>query len=210
MKIVLIRHADPDYANDTLTPLGFAEARKLGDYLQRTPLTHVYCSPLGRAQRTMEAALVGRRIEPVTLDWLREVSDVRTDYKPFLSWTVRAHHLDADPDMAAHVAECMAGQSREIIVGWDTLMAEHGYERGDGRVYHCVAPTGSPIIAVFAHGGLILTLLAALFRWPLAETYAGISYKPTAITHLKMYHTGEKAELRIRTLAALPHLEDDT
>jgi len=209
MRIYLIRHGDPDYANDTLTPLGFAQARKLGEHLRDVPLTHVYCSPLGRAQRTMETAMDGRGIAPVTLDWLTEIHDDRTDYKPFLSWTVRASHLDADPDMAGHIAECMADQAAEILVGWDTLMAEHGYERGDGRLYRCGAPTGSPVIAVFAHGGLILTLLAGLFRWPLAETYAGISYKPTAMTHLKMYHSDEQAELRIRTLAALPHLDDD-
>ena len=53
MDIYLIRHADPDYANDSITELGVKEANKLGAYLKDVPLTHIYSSPMGRARKTM-------------------------------------------------------------------------------------------------------------------------------------------------------------
>ena len=38
MELVLIRHGDPDYANDTLTSKGHEEARLLADYLSDLPV----------------------------------------------------------------------------------------------------------------------------------------------------------------------------
>ena len=37
MKIILIRHAEPDYANDSLTPLGFKEAAYLAKRMEKSP-----------------------------------------------------------------------------------------------------------------------------------------------------------------------------
>lgn len=34
MKILIIRHGDPDYANDTLTPKGWKEAACLAERIQ--------------------------------------------------------------------------------------------------------------------------------------------------------------------------------
>ena len=38
MEILLIRHGDPDYPNDTLTPKGHDEAARLARFLADTPL----------------------------------------------------------------------------------------------------------------------------------------------------------------------------
>ena len=74
MRILLIRHGDPDYENDTLTEKGCREA----DFLaQRVPSLHLgecYVSPLGRAQRTAKPCLETVHCEAETLDWLQEFS----------------------------------------------------------------------------------------------------------------------------------------
>ena len=49
MRIFIIRHGDPDYQTDSLTPRGRREAEALAAYIERLQLTHIYCSPLGRA-----------------------------------------------------------------------------------------------------------------------------------------------------------------
>ena len=72
MRLLFIRHGDPDYEHDSLTPKGEREAELLADKMEGEQLTHIYISPLGRAQRTAAATLKRLRREGTTLDWLRE------------------------------------------------------------------------------------------------------------------------------------------
>lgn len=60
MRILLIRHGDPDYANDTVTEKGKREVQLLADRLEKENIDKIYCSPLGRAQAT--AAPTAQRI----------------------------------------------------------------------------------------------------------------------------------------------------
>ena len=70
MKIVIVRHAEPDYENDTLTSKGFREAKILGEYYEHEKLDCIYSSPLPRAKYTAEA-LAGKL--PIHYkDWLIE------------------------------------------------------------------------------------------------------------------------------------------
>ena len=54
MRIVFIRHGDPDYAHDTLTEKGRKEASLLAENIEYLGLEQavVYVSPLGRARDT--------------------------------------------------------------------------------------------------------------------------------------------------------------
>ncbi len=58
MRLYIIRHADPDYVNDNLTPAGHLEAAALGERMASEGLNLIYSSPRGRALETM------RRIRP--------------------------------------------------------------------------------------------------------------------------------------------------
>lgn len=85
MRIILIRHGDPDYVNDALTPKGIREAKLLSDRLVKWPTEQIdfYCSPLGRAKQTASYTLerLGRTAE--IYDWMKEfyyrVADPTTD-----------------------------------------------------------------------------------------------------------------------------------
>ena len=57
MKILLIRHGDPDYKHDTLTEQGWVEAELLARRLQSAAIDDFYLSPLGRAQDTAGVTL---------------------------------------------------------------------------------------------------------------------------------------------------------
>ena len=52
MRLLFIRHGDPDYANDNLTPQGKIEAELLAKRLQTEKIDYIYCSPMGRAIAT--------------------------------------------------------------------------------------------------------------------------------------------------------------
>ena len=71
MRILLVRHAEPDYARDSLTPRAL-EAELLSRRLCRLDVKAFYVSPLGRAQDTAAYTLskVNRTAE--TLPWLAE------------------------------------------------------------------------------------------------------------------------------------------
>ena len=57
MRILLIRHGDPDYDNDTLTEKGRREAALLAEAAPHMNLGTCFVSPLGRAQDTAAYSL---------------------------------------------------------------------------------------------------------------------------------------------------------
>lgn len=74
MKLLIVRHGDPDYSIDSLTETGWIEAELLSDRLCKLDVKAFYCSPKGRARDTAKATLekLGRQAE--ILPWLREFS----------------------------------------------------------------------------------------------------------------------------------------
>ena len=72
MNIYIIRHAEPDYARDSLTEKGWREAELLSRRLSKIPDASYYTSPLGRARATASLTMqaVGKEVE--VCPWLRE------------------------------------------------------------------------------------------------------------------------------------------
>ena len=72
MRIMIIRHGDPDYEKDSLTEKGWREAELLADRISKIDVTDFYVSPLGRARDTASVTLrkMGRTAQ--VCDWLRE------------------------------------------------------------------------------------------------------------------------------------------
>lgn len=146
MKLVIVRHADPDYSIDSLTPTGWKEAELLSERLVKTPADAYYVSPLGRAKDTASLTLkkLGRTAE--TKEWLREFSprivkpgmDRSTsiwDWLPEI-WTKELRYYD--PEEWYHT-DAMRSVNAEQEYKWvtkefDRLLAFHGYER-EGLYY---------------------------------------------------------------------------
>ena len=70
MKILLIRHGDPDYEHDTLTEKGRREAALLCDRLLDMNVRECYVSPLGRAQDTIRPFLEKTGQAARTIPWM--------------------------------------------------------------------------------------------------------------------------------------------
>ena len=79
MNIIIIRHGDPDYVNDTLTPKGRDEAIALAKFLKNTKVKKYYCSPMGRARDTAAPVLSFTEQRAQVLDWLHEFPDCARD-----------------------------------------------------------------------------------------------------------------------------------
>jgi Histidine phosphatase superfamily (branch 1) len=80
MRILIIRHADPEYNGDTLTEHGFKEAAALAKRLvngQREgegKLTKIFSSPMGRARDTARLTEEASGLKADVLDWCRELT----------------------------------------------------------------------------------------------------------------------------------------
>ena len=65
MKILIIRHGDPDYEHDTITEKGRREVELLTKRVAKWKnITKIYVSPLGRAQATAVPSLKALGMAP--------------------------------------------------------------------------------------------------------------------------------------------------
>jgi probable phosphoglycerate mutase len=95
MRILIIRHAIPDYDHDSITPEGRLEAEALSRIADSLDLGDCYVSPLGRARETAAPVLRAAGKTAVTLPWLREFQGyVRMDPEKEL---LNAYHWDPVP-----------------------------------------------------------------------------------------------------------------
>ena len=72
MKLIFIRHGDPDYEKDSLTEKGWREAEILAKRVATWDIKQIYCSPLGRAKDTCSLSLKATGREAITCEWLQE------------------------------------------------------------------------------------------------------------------------------------------
>ena len=116
MRLLFIRHGDPDYSIDNLTEKGKIEAKLLSDVIDSFGIDEVYQSPLGRAKATADYSLKVLKKEAVTLEWLKEFPAL---FDPNLSDTAReayANELRKKPIIRKY----------EKRIVWDVLPSYFG------------------------------------------------------------------------------------
>lgn len=194
MKLLIIRHGDPDYSVDSLTKKGWREAELLSDRLTGMGICAFYVSPLGRARDTAAATLKKTGQTAETLPWLREfdapVVDKATGKKhlpwdwPPAFWTRQPEFYDKDrwhatPMMwAGHVGE----EAEHVYAGLDGLIEKHGYRR-EGQIYRAVRPN-TDTVALFCHFGVECVLLGHLLGISPMVLWHGCCAAPTSVTTL--------------------------
>ena len=72
MKLLIVRHGDPDYTIDSLTEKGWEEVEFLSEKLSKLDIKDFYVSPLGRAKDTASLTLKKMNRTATECDWLRE------------------------------------------------------------------------------------------------------------------------------------------
>ena len=74
MRIVLVRHGDPNYEKDCLTELGHKQAAVAAQRLLKEGIDEIYCSPLGRARQTATYFSEASGIKDIKiLDFMQEI-----------------------------------------------------------------------------------------------------------------------------------------
>ncbi|NCO34701.1 MAG: histidine phosphatase family protein [Armatimonadetes bacterium] len=210
MQVLLIRHGDPDYTNDTLTEKGHTEARALAESLRHVPLHALYVSPFGRAQRTAKYTARVKQMQPTTLEWIGELDGHFGGGRWCWNVSGSEHLLRDDLPTVANwhedvpYGELMRPQYERLASNFDSLLEEYGYTR-EGLRYR-VDQSNDLTIALFCHAGLILTLLGHLLNWPVPLVYSHLSYDPTGVTRLLWEEVDGYAVPRAKTINDLSHL----
>ena len=202
MKLIFIRHGDPDYENDSLTEQGIHEADLLNTRIRKMKIDKAFVSPLGRARLTSKIALAGTGIEPVEYEWLKEFPPLidrpdRTGRKSICwdwlpkDWTAREHFFDKDrwADDPVMEAGGVGAEYDRVCVAFDKLLAENGYER-NGHMYRAVRPNTETLV-FFCHYGLTCTLLSHLINVSPMLLWHGVCMAPTSLT---IVNTEERRE----------------
>ncbi len=174
MRLLIVRHGDPDYENDTLTEKGKREAALLAERLKKENITALYTSPLGRAKDTCmyTARALGLEDKVEEKWWLQEFNhfiDLPTGEKEHLLWDLLPDFWKREEILSTknwYDFPCMKEKNiqaayEKVGQGLDELLCEHGYKR-DGQVFE-VQRANRDTVALFCHFGLESVLLSHLF-----------------------------------------------
>jgi broad specificity phosphatase PhoE len=193
MRLYLIRHADPDYDRQTITPAGRLEAQALACRMAAEGLTRLYTSPLGRARHTAQPIADLTKLDAVTLPWTEELVRWRLpegQYDAAMVWDTPGECIRAGDTPADHTAwrdrapfsevEPLQSELLDLYRQGDEFLAEWGYVR-DGQRYRIERPNRERL-ALVCHNGLGLTWLAHLLNLPLPLVYCGFWLAPSSVT----------------------------
>ena len=220
MKLLIVRHGEPDYSIDSLTEKGWREAEYLSEMLcrQLSGTVHFYKSPYGRAQDTASITLrkLGREAE--VLPWLREF-DVFIDRpddttRKRVAWDWPPKDWMQDPRL--YKADCwfenermaagnVGEEYRKVTEQFDALLAGHGYRREGG--YYRAERSNHDTIVFFCHFGVEGVLLSHLLGISPMPFWQGFCAQPSSVTTVVTEERREGiASFRILEFGSTAHL----
>lgn len=218
MKLMIVRHGEPDYKIDGLTEKGKKEAELLSKRLLGENITAFYCSTLGRARLTANPTLEKLGIDAQYCEWLREF-DYATVKLPYLenevcAWDLLPSYvetLDKIYSPTEWVNEDFIKSSdlpthyKAVCDKLDEMLEQHGYKR-DGYGYRAISANHDTVVLV-CHFGLTGVLLSHLTHCSPFSIWQHVCTAPTAVTTL---YTEERedgiAHFRASAIGDISHL----
>lgn len=184
LQLLLVRHGDPDYANDRLTELGRQEARALAGRIAVSRATTLLSSPLGRARETASYSEHALGIEASIASWaaeLDELIDIPSLGYAGAAWNAPGTLLRAGvrEEPATFIKERIA----LVMESADAFLATRGLVRTDDgyALTHCWRPD---TVVLFCHAGFATAWLAHLLEIPVELVWSGLYLAPTSVTSI--------------------------
>lgn len=199
MNIVFIRHCDPDYELDSLTPRGFKEAEYLAKRVLNWKIDDIYASPMGRAQETMNACVRLRKQNgindnPKTLQFLEEfyyeLLDPETNLRDKHCWDHLPSYFRNHPELhdkeswfesPLMKSEDIKSKYIKVIDSFDKLLSEYGYIRQANGTYS-VNTSENKTIVCFCHFGISLMLISHLMNIAPTLMWQGVFLPPSSVS----------------------------
>lgn len=201
MRIIFIRHGDPDYANDALTEKGKREAVLLSKRVAAwNDITQIYCSPLGRAKETASYSLERLARDAVTYPWMREFSyfiddpvtkrhGVPWDFMPEY-WTEIDEMFDKEHWKDTEIYQSnpeLVPAYEEVCTGIDGILHNYGYDRYHNyyKTTHEKTPDKQDAtIVIFCHLGVTCVMMSHILGISPVVLFHSLYLAPTSVTVL--------------------------
>jgi probable phosphoglycerate mutase len=204
MLLYIIRHGEPNYETDSLTPNGKKQAEALAERFCTHGFDEVYTSLLGRAIQTAEPTCEKLNLPYKIEEWMSEaltwdefsiIEDsgvqnwafgcqntdlLKTDYPTRTDWYKH-------PIFAA--CKSADGGYQRIIKHSDEFIARVGYER-NGKIYKIISPSEKRI-AAFCHHGLGTAWLSHFLSIPPLIFWSSFDISHSSVTILEFRNNAD-------------------
>lgn len=198
MRIIFIRHGEPNYDLDCLTETGKIQAELLAERLRDARIDEMWASPYGRAQQTAEPTAEIRGQSFKTLEFMHEVDWDSTDGEPLFS---DGNPWDIADEMARQGLNLRDPNWRELpyfktntIVqsieyvekSFDQWLTEYGYFRDGYHYYHDREESEHLNVAIFCHGGSSTAAISHMLNlyFPHACSLIHLEFTSVTVIHL--------------------------
>lgn len=155
MRLIFIRHGDPDYEHDSLTEKGKREVALLTERVKKWKnISQIYVSSMGRAQETAAPSIKALGAKAITCQWLQEfmyhttypldVKDKSLAGKSTMCWDLMPEYFLSDKTFFDKdlwmKSDFMKGgdieaKYRMVCEGIDGILAQQGYCRSESGLY---------------------------------------------------------------------------
>jgi broad specificity phosphatase PhoE len=204
MRLHIIRHADPNYENDTITEFGHLEAQALARRLQSEGVDQIYHSPMGRACDTMKYTSDLLGIQPVEELWTKELFTWQIEHAMLgrdrnVIWDLPGELIRPSASLTTttnwssvpyYQQSPFYDNFQELKRSSDIFLEKQGYRR-EGEKYRMTGPH-KDVVAVFCHCGFGLAWLAHLLELPLPTVWASFWLAPSSITTILFEERSEE------------------
>lgn len=201
MRIIFVRHGEPDYVHDCLTETGRIQAEACAQRLKAEGIEEIYASPLGRAAETAAALSAVLGLPVRTLDFMRELHWGSTDGSPLFAdghpWDVvnelaRQGWDLTNPAWREHpcfVRNLVTAEVDRVAEKTDEWLRSLGYERS-GAYYRCLRPDNRQMtVALFSHGGSSSAAMGHMLNWTFPYACGLLHLEFTGITVIRLDRT---------------------
>lgn len=198
MRIIFVRHGEPDYEHDCLTETGKVQALLAAKRLKSEGISEIWASPMGRAMQTAQATSDELGLPIKTVECMREVTWGSADGNPIFSdghpWNIvddmarKGVPLNSPdwckyPDFSNNrVLECID----TVEKGIDKWLEGFGYYRNGEYYDHRFAEEDHRTIALFSHGGSSSAAIGHIINIPFSYACALLHFEFTGITIIRM------------------------
>ncbi len=219
MRIIFIRHGEPDYDNDCLTENGRIQAESTAKRLEGEKISKIYSSTMGRAVETASYTAKTLNLPVKTFDFLREIDWGNPSGDSLLKeghpWTLAdvfmADETNKPENWRDHPYfrdnKCTAYYDM-ITSKTDEFLASLGYRRKGGR-YLC-SQKNTETIAVFYHGGTGACMLSHILNLSFPYVLSVLTYGLCSVSIISFPgDAGEISVPRIELFNDLEHVRDE-
>ncbi len=232
MRLIFVRHGEPDYDNDRLTENGRIQAQNTAARLKNEGINRIYASPMGRAVETASFTAKEYGLEIQTLDYMHEIdwgdipeterggdpagSGTELEYNGH-PWTL-AHILLTEepeyvgsPDWDKHHYfkdnKCLE-YYHMISDRFDGFLKGFGYVRDNGL--YIQKEKNDDTIALFAHGGSGAVMFSHVLNLPFPFVLTSMTYGVCSVSVIEFKpETGNMVIPRLKLFNDMSHIDKE-